>query len=60
MVHIKKICIIGKLKGWSSRKIDYIQVFPQASLDGEDIYMHIPRGFHVHEPSQQSTHVLQL
>ena len=34
--------------GWSSRKVDYVQAFPQAKLaDKDTVYMNIPAGYHV-------------
>ena len=53
--------ILGKIMEYSFRKVDYVQVFPQASLDeNELIYMHLPRGFHVDDAEQISDYVLKL
>jgi len=45
---LRTILVLGKVLGWSSRKVDYVQAFPQAKLaEDEEIFMHIPRGYHV-------------
>ena len=30
---IRMLFILGIIKGWKSRKVDYVQAFPQATLD---------------------------
>ena len=52
--------ILGTIKGWASRKIDYVQAFSQAELGDEEVYMNIPRGFHADDSSERSNHVLKL
>ena len=38
-----------------------MQAFPQAKLDDdEEIFMHIPRGFHVDDAKDRSEYVLKL
>ena len=47
---IRTLFTLGKVLGWSSRKVDYVQAFPQAKLAEEDaVYMNIPAGYHVGE-----------
>ena len=43
---LRTLFIIGKTRNWSSRKVNYVQDLPQATLSEDDhIYMHLPRGF---------------
>ena len=45
---LRALFIIKKIKGWNTRKVDYFQAFPQASLDEEqEIFMHLPRYVHI-------------
>ena len=58
---LRTLFILGKVLGWSSRKVDYVQAFPQAELDeNEHIYMHLPRGLHVDDAKHRSDYVLKL
>ena len=58
---LRAIFVLSKVLGWSSRKVDYVQVFPQAKLDdNEEIVMHIPRCFHVDGTKNRSEYVLKL
>ena len=58
---IRMLFIIGIIKGWKSRKVDYVQAFPQATLDkDEHVYMHIPAGYHVEGEKDHSKYVLKL
>ena len=58
---LRTIFVLGKVLGWSSRKVDYVQAFPQAKLaDDEEIFMHIPRGYHVDGAKDRSEYVLKL
>ena len=37
---LRMLFIIGIIRGWKSRKVDYVQAFPQAELDeNEHVYM---------------------
>ena len=45
---LRLLFIIGIINGWKSRKVDYVQTFPQATLDDDGhVYMHLPAGFDV-------------
>ena len=58
---LRTLFVLSKVLGWSSRKVDYVQAFPQAKLDDdEEICMHIPRGFHVDSVKHRSEYVLKL
>ena len=58
---LRALFVLGKTMGWSSRKVDHIEAFPQASLDGnEHIYMHLSRGFHVDDPTHRYKYILNL
>ena len=58
---LRTLFILGKTLKWSSRKVDYVQAFPQATLDeNEHVYMHLPRGFHVDDAKHRSDYVLKL
>lgn len=58
---LRTLLILGETLKWSSRKVDYIQEFPQVKLsDEEHIYMHLPRGFHVDDATHRSDYVLKL
>jgi len=37
--------ILSALLGLASRQVDYVQAFPQASLD-DPVYMRIPQGWY--------------
>ena len=42
---LRTLFILGKVLGWSSRKVDYVQAFPQAELDeNEHIYIKFSLG----------------
>ena len=57
---LRTLFILGKVLCWSSRKVDYVQVFPQAELnEDEHIYMRLPRGFHVNDSNHRSDYVLK-
>ena len=56
---LRLLFIVGMIKGWKSRKVDYVQAFPQAVLDQDDhVYMHLPAGFDVN--GDRSKYVLKL
>ena len=58
---LRTLFVLSKVLGWSSRKVDYVQAFPQAKLDDdEEMFMHIPRGFHVDSTKHRSDYVLKL
>ena len=57
---IRTMFILGTITGWASRKIDHVQALPQAELGDEEVYMHIPRGFHIDDSFERTTNVLKL
>ena len=58
---LRTLFVLSKVLCWSSRKVDYLQVFPQDKLaDDEENFMHIPRGFHVDGAKDRSGYVLKL
>ena len=58
---IRTLFTLGKVLGWSSRKVDYVQAFPQAKLAEEDaVYMNIPAGYHVGDNTTGDKYVLKL
>ena len=58
---LRTLFVLSKILGCSSRKVDYVQAFPQAKLaDDEEIFMHIPRVFHVDGAKDRSDYVLKL
>ena len=58
---IRTLFTLGKVLGWSSRKVDYVQAFPQATLAEEDaVYMNIPAGYHVGDDAEKGKYVLKL
>jgi Reverse transcriptase (RNA-dependent DNA polymerase). len=44
---VRLLLILSKLLNLSSHKVDYVQAFPQAPLEGEDVYMELPAGYTV-------------
>lgn len=42
---VRLLLILSKLLNLFSRKVDYVQAFPQATLDDEDVFMEIPPGY---------------
>ena len=53
------LSIVGIINGLKSRKVDYVQVFPQATLDkDEHVYMHLPAGYDV--DGDRNKYVLKL
>ena len=58
---IRMLFISGIICGWKSRKVDYVQAFPQADLpENEHVYMHIPAGYHVEGEQDRSKYVMKL
>ena len=58
---LRTIFVLSKVLGWSSRKVDCAQAFPQAKLDNdEEISMYIPRGFHVDVAKNRPNYVLKI
>ena len=58
---LRTLFTLGKVLGWASRKVDYVQAFPQASLnEGEEVYMNIPAGYHVGDDSDNTKYVIKL
>ena len=58
---LRTIFVLGKVLGWSSRKVDYVQAFPQAKLaDDEEIIMHISREYHEDGAIDRSEYILSL
>ena len=56
---LRLLFIVGIINGWKSRKVDYVQAFPQATLDkNEHVYMHLPAGYDV--DGDRSKYVLKL
>jgi Reverse transcriptase (RNA-dependent DNA polymerase). len=44
---VRLLLILSKLLNLSSRKVDYVQAFPQVPLEDEDVYMELPAGYTV-------------
>ena len=58
---LRTIFVLSKVLKWSSRKVDYVQAFPQAKLDDdEELFMHISRGFHVDGAKNRADYGLNL
>ena len=52
---LRILFILGIIRGWKSRKVDYVQAFPQAELDeNEHVYMNLPAGFEVDGENDRS------
>ena len=55
---LRLLLIVGIINGWKSRKADYVQAFPQATLDdNEHIFMQLPAGYDVN--GDRSKYVLK-
>ena len=55
---LRAIFVINNVLGWSSRKVNYMQVFPQAKLDAdEEISLHIQRGIYVDDTKKRTDYV---
>ena len=58
---LRMLFTLSKVKGWASRKVDYLQAFPQAKLrKDENVSMHITEGLHVDSSMSWSEYVLKL
>ena len=58
---IRTLFTLGRVLGWSSRKVDYVQAFPQATLnEGDEVYMKIPPGYHAGDATDKTEYVLRL
>ena len=53
--------MLNKIKGYNTYKVDYVQVFHQVGLDeGEELFTHLPRHFHIDVSIKILNYVLQL
>ena len=58
---LRTLFVLGKVLGWSLREVDYVQAFLQANMDNdEEVFMHIPRCFHIDSAKYRSDYVLKL
>eukprot|EP00957_Ditylum_brightwellii_P198754 15149827-Ditylum_brightwellii.AAC.1 len=39
---VRMLLLLSQLKGYKSRQVDYVQAFPQAPLEDEEVFMEIP------------------
>ena len=44
---IRMILMLTIMLAWKSRQIDYVLAFPQADAETDNLFMKVPRGFHV-------------
>ena len=52
--------VLSKIKSWNTRKLDYVQLFPQASLDEiVEVFINLSRVVHIYGHLKISYYVLQ-
>ena len=56
---IRLVLTMVLLFNWSTVQIDYVQAFPQADVECDNMFMKVPRGFELHG-GKSDDHVLQL
>ena len=44
---IRLVLSVSIAKGWYSKRIDYVQAYPQAKAETDNLYLEIPKGFEV-------------
>eukprot|EP00957_Ditylum_brightwellii_P146756 11172542-Ditylum_brightwellii.AAC.1 len=57
---VRILFLISQLKGYKSRQADYVQTFPQAPLEDEEVFMEIPAGFYHKGSDSTKDYVLRL
>eukprot|EP00957_Ditylum_brightwellii_P031466 2385971-Ditylum_brightwellii.AAC.1 len=57
---VRMLLLLSQLKGYKSRQITYVQAFPQAPLEDEDVLMEIPAGFYQQDSDSTKYYVLRL
>ena len=54
------LLILAQLKGFKTRQVDYVQAFPQAPLENEEVFMDIPAVFYYKDSDSTQKFVLRL
>jgi len=57
---IRLILALAIIKKWHSRQIDYIQAYPQAEAETDNLYMEVPKGFTLSEGASPKDFVLHI
>ena len=57
---VRILLLLSKLKGYKSRQVDYVQAFPQAPLEDEEVFMEIPAGFYHKDSDSTKNYALRL
>ena len=57
---IRLILALAIIKRWHSKQIDYVQAFPQAKAEHDNIYMEVPKGFDLSEGASPKDFVLHV
>ena len=54
------LILFSQLKGYKLQQVDYVQAFPQAPLEDEEVFMKIPAGFYHKDSDSTKGYVLRL
>jgi hypothetical protein len=57
---VRLILTMAIIRGWHTKQIDFILAFTQAPVEIDNLYMQVPRGFHVPGASSDKDYVLKV
>eukprot|EP00957_Ditylum_brightwellii_P063482 4819025-Ditylum_brightwellii.AAC.1 len=57
---IRILLILAQLIGFKTRQVGYVQAFPRATLENEEIFIDIPTGFYYKDSDSTQKFVLKL
>jgi hypothetical protein len=57
---VRLILTMAIIRGWHTKQIDFVLAFTQAPVEIDNLYMQVPRGFHVPGASSDKDYVLKV